>query len=671
MKLQTKMVLGFSALLLMTVILGAASYMVTDNMEEYAVQSAIIEKGKSDVEKIQTNYLRFTQYQEEKYATAALELVNSAAQSFAEAASHMIDPARKAEVEQCAADVAALSNQFTQLITHQQEILRLRASSDTQFEQVAAKFDIMQKRQDAIIREEFMVRRLENLENVYALRIELNRLRAALSALSVNSGEAEHKDILESVKTLKSDLTKQLNNLSTPDNRRNMQALIDEIVIFDGISQDYMKLLLAATQGQHDMAARLSAIESKAAAISDASTRNVQAANAKATMYIMGILAVALVIGVATTILLSRNVLRQLGKDPGVLASLADRVAGGDFEVDDGSAKVGVYGNIVKMVAMLKTNIDEANQQSEHARQESAKAQEASADAQAKRDSIMAAADRLESVVNVVSSASEQLTAQIEQSGHGAQEQAARVAETATAMEEMNQTVLEVARNAGQASEHSVATKEKASAGAAVVKEVMDNMNNVREQSLQLKESMATLSQSAQDITRIMGVITDIADQTNLLALNAAIEAARAGEAGRGFAVVADEVRKLAEKTMASTSDVSSAITGIQDNTSKSIQQVDTAVQIIEHTTELAVRSGTALEEIVSIADNTADQVSAIAAASEEQSAASEEITRSITTVSDISSETSNAMNQSAQAVSELARQMNDLRGLVEEMKNA
>ena len=246
MKLQTKMVLGFSALLLMTVILGAASYMVTDNMEEYAVQSAFIEKGKSDVEKIQTNYLCFTQYQEEKYATAALELVNSAAQHFAEAASHMIDPAHKAEVEQCAADVAALSNRFTQLITHQQEILRLRASGDAQFEQVAAKFDIMQKGQDAIIREEFMVRRLENLKNVYALRIELNRLRAAISALSVNSGEAEHKDILESMKTLKSDLTKQLNNLSSPDNRRNMQAVIDEIVIFNGILQDYMKLLLAA-----------------------------------------------------------------------------------------------------------------------------------------------------------------------------------------------------------------------------------------------------------------------------------------------------------------------------------------------------------------------------------------------------------------------------------------
>lgn len=677
MKLLTKMTLGFSASLLMTSTLGLVSYLQTDRMEYFAVQASFIEAGKSDVEQIQNNYLKFTQSQEEKYVTAAMELINQARQSFSEAIPYMINPARKADVELSIADMAVLSKLFSQSISHQKALHRLRTEEDALFPQVVAKFKKLQERQIAIMREDFIPRRLDNLESVYNLRIEFNALRDALAVLSVSSVNAESQAILERVKKFKENLATMQNALQTPENRQNLQMLSNAVLAFDGTAQEYIKQLSVTAQSQRDLAAKLSAIKSRASALSANAVRNVEQANASATIYILSILAVALATCVVTALLLIRNVMRQLGKDPGVLASIADRVAGGDFGVDDGSAQVGVYGNIIQMANALKTNIDNANQLSEHARQEAAKAQEAmlraqeaSADARSKSDSIMAAADRLENVINVVSSASEQLSAQIEQSEHGAQEQAARVAETATAMEEMNQTVLEVANNAGLASKQSISTREKASAGKTVVKEVLQNMSDMREQSLLLKESMSTLQGSVQDITHIMGVITDIADQTNLLALNAAIEAARAGEAGRGFAVVADEVRKLAEKTMASTSEVASAVNAIQDNSSKSISQVDTTVQLIEHTSELAVRSDQALEEIVSLADNTADQVRAIATASEEQSAASEEITRSITTVNDISTETSNAMKQSAQAVSDLAQQMLDLRELMGEMKN-
>ena len=166
-----------------------------------------------------------------------------------------------------------------------------------------------------------------------------------------------------------------------------------------------------------------------------------------------------------------------------------------------------------------------------------------------------------------------------------------------------------------------------------------------------------------------MNVISDIADQTNLLALNAAIEAARAGEAGRGFAVVADEVRKLAEKTMASTNDVGNAIKAIQESTAKSMTGVDQAVERIGEATDLASRSGQALQEIVRNAEATADQVNAIATASEEQSAASEEINQTIVEVNDMSRQTAEAMAEAAKAVTELADQAQNLTGLIHEMK--
>ena len=390
------------------------------------------------------------------------------------------------------------------------------------------------------------------------------------------------------------------------------------------------------------------------------------------------LLAVAVVLAIGVSVVIIRSVLLQLGKDPGLLAQIAERVIKGDFAVDDGSPKQGVYGNIVNMVDALRGHIDRAHQESARAQEETLKAreathqaEEASTLAQAKTAAILDAATRLEGIGAIVSSALTQLAAQIEQSERGASEQAARVAETATAMEEMNSTVLEVARNAGAASDVSVSTRQKAEAGAAVVLHSVQSIQAVQEQALKLRGDMVRLDENARAISQIMSVISDIADQTNLLALNAAIEAARAGEAGRGFAVVADEVRKLAEKTMASTTDVGNAIRSIQQSVAASMNQVDSSASTIEEATNYANQSGEALKAIVSMIEHSADQVRAIATASEEQSATSEEINRSLAHVNTIAAETARAMAEASQAVSDLASQSHVLTGLIEEMKQS
>ena len=417
-----------------------------------------------------------------------------------------------------------------------------------------------------------------------------------------------------------------------------------------------------------------------AAAKKNADDMNVEADAmfARSNMIGIGLTMLSILIAVGLTILIVRNTVRQLGKDPGELNAIAHRVVDGDYNIDDGSKKMGVYGAIVEMVNALKTNIENARRESENAREQSRKAQEAmqraeaaSQEAQSKTEAMLVAADKLEQVGSVVSSASTQLSAQIEQSDRGAAESATRLSEAATAMNEMNATVQEVARNAGSASNASTETKQKAEAGAQVVAKAVRSIDQVHQMSLELKDDMTQLNGHAQDITRIMGVISDIADQTNLLALNAAIEAARAGDAGRGFAVVADEVRKLAEKTMASTNDVGNAIKAIQESTAKSMTGVDNAVERIGEANELASRSGQALEEIVATVEVTADQVNAIATASEEQSAASEEINQSIVQVNDMARQTAEAMAEAAKAVSDLAAQAQSLTNLIQELKEA
>ena len=330
------------------------------------------------------------------------------------------------------------------------------------------------------------------------------------------------------------------------------------------------------------------------------------------------------------------------------------------------------------MVDALNEKISEAERQSHEAEEQSRNAQAAmrqaeaaGKSAQAKTEAMLAAADKLEAMGNVLSSASTQLSAQIEQADKGAAESAQRLSEAAAAINEMDATVQDVARNAGAAESASGETREKAEAGAGIVEKAVQSIEEVHRMSITIKDDMAQLSEHAQAITQIMNVISDIADQTNLLALNAAIEAARAGEAGRGFAVVADEVRKLAEKTMASTNDVGNAIKAIQESTAKSMTGVDNAVERIGEATELAGQSGAALEEIVATVEATADQVNAIATASEEQSAASEEINQSIVQVNDMSRQTAEAMAEAAKAVSDLAAQAQSLTTLIQELKQA
>ncbi|GAB7022207.1 methyl-accepting chemotaxis protein [Salidesulfovibrio brasiliensis] len=290
-------------------------------------------------------------------------------------------------------------------------------------------------------------------------------------------------------------------------------------------------------------------------------------------------------------------------------------------------------------------------------------------EAKERHERLVAVANDADGIAEQLSSAAEQLSAQVEQSTRGTEVQRERVAETSTAMEEMNATVLEVARNASDAAENADNAREKAQEGATLVGQVVTSITQIEQRSEELKRSMTELGEQADGIGAIMQVIEDIADQTNLLALNAAIEAARAGEAGRGFAVVADEVRKLAEKTMDATKQVGKAVTDIQEGARRNVTATEEAVGAVVESTELANRSGTAMEEIQALVEQSADQVRNIATAAEEQSATSEEVNRATDEINVISTETSRAMEESREAIDALASLASRLKELIERMQ--
>ncbi|MEX6675270.1 methyl-accepting chemotaxis protein [Pseudomonas sp. W2Oct36] len=267
--------------------------------------------------------------------------------------------------------------------------------------------------------------------------------------------------------------------------------------------------------------------------------------------------------------------------------------------------------------------------------------------------------------VTQIASAAEELSAVTEQTSAGVNSQKVETDQVATAMHEMTATVQEVARNAEEASEAAVAADLQAREGDKVVNEAIAQIELLATEVGHSTEAMAELKRESDKIGSVLDVIKSVAQQTNLLALNAAIEAARAGEAGRGFAVVADEVRSLAQRTQKSTEEIEELISGLQNGTRQVATIMDNSRELTVSSVELTRRAGTSLENITRTVSAIQSMNQQIAAAAEEQSATAEEINRSVLNVRDVSEQTSAASEETAASSVELARLGSHLQGLV------
>ncbi|SDS12372.1 methyl-accepting chemotaxis protein [Pseudomonas granadensis] len=271
--------------------------------------------------------------------------------------------------------------------------------------------------------------------------------------------------------------------------------------------------------------------------------------------------------------------------------------------------------------------------------------------------------------VTQIASAAEELSAVTEQTSAGVNNQKIETDQVATAMNEMAATVQEVARNAEEASEAAVAADQQAREGDKVVGEAIAQIERLAAEVSHSTEAMGELKRESDKIGSVLDVIKSVAQQTNLLALNAAIEAARAGEAGRGFAVVADEVRSLAQRTQKSTEEIEELIVGLQNGTQQVATIMDNSRTLTDSSVELTRRAGGSLESITRTVSAIQAMNQQIAAAAEQQSAVAEEINRSVLNVRDVSDQTSAASEETAASSVELARLGTHLQTLVGRFK--
>jgi len=269
----------------------------------------------------------------------------------------------------------------------------------------------------------------------------------------------------------------------------------------------------------------------------------------------------------------------------------------------------------------------------------------------------------LAQVAEHVASASDQLSASSAQQAQSAETQKNQSIQIATAMQQMSASILQVSDNATKAAESSRLAAETARHGGAIVDETLNKMQTISESVSATTQKMEELGRSSDQIGRIINVIDDIADQTNLLALNAAIEAARAGEQGRGFAVVADEVRKLAERTTTATKEIAQMIKNIQDETRTAVDAMQGGTRQVEDGVKSTSQAGKSLKEIIHMSEQVGEMIVHIATASTEQSGASEEINRN-------AEEIARLVNQSAAGAQQSARACQDLAGLALALRN-
>ena len=291
-------------------------------------------------------------------------------------------------------------------------------------------------------------------------------------------------------------------------------------------------------------------------------------------------------------------------------------------------------------------------------------------------DSINFAIDQLRDLVSRINSTSEevakytqetqQVTMQLsEASEHNAQE----IAGASTAINQMAASIDQVSANAAESAEVAKRSVNIATNGATVVNRTIQGMDTIREQIQETSKRIKRLGESSQEIGNIVSLINDIADQTNILALNAAIQASMAGEAGRGFAVVADEVQRLAERSAAATKQIESLVKTIQADTNEAVSSMELTTTEVVRGTTLAKDAGVALDEIQTVSGDLATLIQSISEAAREQSTSAGNISQTMNVVQDITHQTSTTTMDAARSVTELSHMAEALRESVTDFK--
>lgn len=350
------------------------------------------------------------------------------------------------------------------------------------------------------------------------------------------------------------------------------------------------------------------------------------------------LLIVVATIAVLVAVIIAWFLTRAITRPVNEVVEIANKVASGDLTVEVRSDRGDEFGQLLAAFGAMVTNLRELIRE-------------------------------IGSGATSIASSSEELSTVTHQTSQGVAEQQSQTDQVATAMNEMVATVNDVARSAEAAFQAANHASEKSSCGEKSVKETLDFVAELSTQSANVMQQLNGLQTATNNIGTVLDVIKSVAEQTNLLALNAAIEAARAGEQGRGFAVVADEVRSLAQRTQSSASEIETLVDNLVSSAGTSVSSMESGIKLAEQTLERAESAGTTIRETAEAVEEIRNHNSQIATAAEQQTSVAEDINKNVTQIRDVGDQSAASAEQVSSASEELARLAEGLSGQIARFK--
>jgi methyl-accepting chemotaxis protein len=449
-----------------------------------------------------------------------------------------------------------------------------------------------------------------------------------------SSGKIElEKPALEAIEQAQSNV-KQLVDKMPAEQADAMQRVSQALIGYRSTISQFRDAQLAATRAQKTLDAQVTRLFELCNQMSAEQIVIRDQESHQAKILLSGAATLALLLGILAALIITRQITRPIHET----LSIVERISAGDLTQDLVVTRRDELGVLQQGIQQMGRTL---------------------------RDLISGIRDG----VTHIASAAEELSAVTEQASSGVKSQKIETDQVAIAMHEMTIIVRGVACNAEQASQAAAVADDEAREGDKVVGEAITQIERLATEVIRSSDAMKLLQQKSDKIGSVMDVIKAVAEQTNLLALNAAIEAARAGEAGRGFAVVADEVRGLAQRTQKSTEEIENLVGGLQIDTQQVSAVMSNSRSLTDSSVELIRKAGLSLGNITRTVSNIQSKNQQIAAAAEQQSAAAEEISRSITNVRSVCEQTTTASDETAASSVELARLGNQLQMMVNHFK--